>query len=198
MKMTDMKLVMGVLSCVAVVGFVACGGSDEKMSTTGGMGGGSGTATGGTVGTMGGSGGGSTVADLSAFVGGWQYVAGTQNLVCTSIGVNETEQLTGDKYTIAKGVDAPLVWSEPDSKCIWKYNSNGQVMTLLPTQMCMDKFSDETLGTVDVTVTPIASTMTVTGSTATVAFSANYALNIAGSIVNCSVTASGNVMKISN
>jgi len=51
---------------------------------------------------------------------------------------------------------------------------------------------------IDVTITPVASTMTVTGTTATVAFSANYALNIAGSIVNCAMTASGNVSKISN
>jgi len=71
-------------------------------------------------------------------------------------------------------------------------------MTLLPNQSCMDKLNDEDLGLIDVTITPIASTMTVTGTTATVAFSANYALNIAGSIVNCAMTASGNVSKISN
>lgn len=71
-------------------------------------------------------------------------------------------------------------------------------MTLLPNQSCMDKLKDDDLGLIDVTITPIASTLTVTGTTATVAFSANYALNIAGSIVNCAMTASGNVSKTSN
>lgn len=192
MKMNEKKLWLGVLGCAAVAGLVACGGSDDKTPNNTGGTGGAGT------GMTGGMGGGSTVVDLSGFVGGWQYVAGTQNLTCASLQINETAQLTGDKFTIAKGVDAPLVWSEPESKCIWKYSSSGQVMTLLPTQMCMDKLADEDLGLVDVTVTPIASTMTVTGTTATVAFSANYALNVSGTIVNCSLTASGNVTKISN
>lgn len=199
----ETKLVAAMLGLFTIVGIAACGGSDEKSSTTG-TGGTTGTASGGSgMAATGGAGmaatGGTTgAADLSGFIGGWQYVAGTSNLNCATIDVNETSQLTGDKYTIAKGVDAPLVYSETDSKCVWKYSSAGSVMTLLPNQTCMDKLNDQDLGLIDVTITPIASTVTVTGTTATVAFSANYALNIRGSIVNCSMSASGNVSKISN
>ncbi len=198
---SETKLVAAMLGFCVVVGVNACGGNDEKsnnagtggttVATTGGAGGTTVAATGGAGGTTG-------TTDLSGFVGGWQYVAGTSNLNCAAIGVNETTQLTGDKYTIARGVDAPLVYSEPDSKCVWKYSSAGSVMTLLGNQRCMDKFVDPDLGVIDVTITPIASTIAVTGTTATVAFSANYAMNIDGSIVNCSMSASGNVSKISN
>jgi len=191
---SETKLVTAMLVFFTIVGVAACDNSDDKNSNPG---------TGGATGTVGSggtsaTGGTSGAADLSGFVGGWQYVAGTFNLSCPSVDLNETGQLTGDKFTIAKGVDAPLVLSESDSKCVWKYSSTGTVMTLLPNQMCMDKFVDEDLGTVDMTITPVAATMTVTGTTATIAFSANYAMNIGGSIVNCSATSSGNGSKISN
>lgn len=192
----ETKLVTAMLGFFAMVGIAACGSSDEK-TTTPGTGGATGASNGG-AGVPAASGGTTGAADLSGFVGGWQYVAGTQNLNCASLQVNETSQLTGDKYTIAKGVDAPLVYSETDSKCVWKYSNAGTVLTLLPNQSCMDKLNDEDLGVVDVTITPIASTMTVTGTAATVAFSANYAMTIGGALVNCSMTASGNVTKISN
>ncbi len=129
-----------------------------------------------------------------AFVGEWQFTSGTVNLQCPTIPYNDTTQLTGDKLRIAKGVDAPLIYSETDTNCVWKMNASANTATIMPSQSCM--FRDSTGANVTAMFT--AGTFTVTGNTAM--YSGSQSATVVfqnGSTANCTSSASGGLSKVS-
>jgi hypothetical protein len=123
----------------------------------------------------------------------WQFTSGTSNTQCPMIGVNQTDQLTGQKIPIAKGIDTALVYSDSETNCTWKMTVNGSVASVTSGQTCM--FTDT--GIV-FTQTYTAGTFTVTGITGVFSGSSTATGNINGSIVNCNITGNGGLSKISN
>lgn len=128
----------------------------------------------------------------AGFLGEWQFSSGTFNTQCPSIGVNSIDQLTGDKFRIGRGVDAPLVYSEPDTNCSWKMTANGNVATVMSGQSCT--FTEDGI---TFTAMYTAGTFTTTGTTALYSGSMSATANVNGSVINCMMTGSGGLSKIS-
>lgn len=143
-----------------------------------------------------GCGGGDDGGDATAFVGMWQYTSGTINFQCPMTGDNSTNQLQGEKETFAKGVDSPLISSDPNTNCTLKFNLSGMTATAAPGQVCMTSVTTAQ-GTFPTTITLTSAVFTVNGTTAHYSNSANLLLNINGTSINCSTTASGDLMRIS-
>jgi hypothetical protein len=130
----------------------------------------------------------------AAFIGEWQFTSGTVNTQCPTIPYSDTTQLTGDKFRIGKGVDAPLTYSETDTNCVWKMNASGNTASIMPSQSCM--FRDSTGSNVTAMFT--AGTFTVTGNTAMYSGSQNATVVLPnGATANCTSTGSGGLSKVS-
>ena len=142
-------------------------------------------------------GGGSSSDDVSGYVGMWQYTSGTSNTQCPMLGVNDTEQLTGQKETFAKGIDAPLIDSEPNTNCTLKFMVAAGTATAIPGQTCMTTLTSN--GQADPeTISVTSAVFTVTGSTTGhLSLSANLTVNANGTTVSCTYTGSGDLMRIS-
>jgi hypothetical protein len=140
--------------------------------------------------------GGDDEGGAGAFVGMWQYTAGTDNTQCPMVGVNSTTQLQGSKETFSRGVGAALINSDPNSNCILNFNIMGTVATAIPGQSCMTSVATDS-GPIPTTINVVSAVFAVTGATARYSNSANFSLNINGSQVNCSITSSGDLVRIS-
>ena len=126
------------------------------------------------------------------FVGEWLFTSGTENTQCPTLSINDTDQLSGVKLRIGKGVDSPLVYSETQRSCVWKMTPNGSVATISSGQSC-GPFTEE--GAM-VTAMYTAGTFTVTGTTATYSGTRTAMVNIQNMVVNCTSTGSGGLMKV--
>lgn len=128
--------------------------------------------------------------DLSKFIGEWQYTSGTSNTQCPMLpAANDTQQLTNQKFRIAKGIDAPLVISEDE--CTWKLSVSGATVSIDSGQTCMFTDADGIVYNVSYST----ATLTVTGSTGTFSGSGTIMANVNGAILNCSTTATGGVKR---
>jgi hypothetical protein len=127
----------------------------------------------------------------AGFLGEWQFTSGTVNTQCPAAGVNQTDQLAGDKWRISKGVDSPLAYSDASTNCVWKMNINGNVANVMSGQSCM--FTDQ--GTT-ITAQYTAGTITVTGTTAQFSGTLSSMANFGGQVINCTSTGSGGLSKV--
>jgi hypothetical protein len=127
----------------------------------------------------------------ATFLGEWQFTSGTTNTKCPAIGVDQNDQLTGDKYRISKGIDSPLVYSEVGTSCNWKMTVNGNVANVMTGQSCTD-----TRDGVTYMAMYTAGTLTVSGTTAQYSGSLTATANVNGSVINCMSTGSGGMMKV--
>jgi hypothetical protein len=146
-----------------------------------------------TVGCGGGDDGG---GDPAAFVGMWQYTSGTNNFQCPMLNTNDTSQLQGTKETFAKGVDAPLIYSDASTNCTVKFNISGTTATAPGGQSCMTNLMTAN-GNFPTTITVTSAVFTVNGTTGHFSSSANFVVNANGTSINCSSTGSGDLMRIS-
>jgi hypothetical protein len=131
-----------------------------------------------------------------AFVGQWQYTAGTESTQCPMVGVNSISQLQGTKEIFARGVGSALINSDPNSNCILNFNVVGSTAMATPGQVCQTTINTDS-GPVPTTLNVVSAVFVVTGTTARYSHSANFTLNIQGSSIQCMVTGSGDLLRIS-
>jgi hypothetical protein len=123
----------------------------------------------------------------SQFIGTWKYTSGTSTSNCG--GTSETEQLTGN-VSIQKGVSSPLV--SISEGCTIALDVNGNTASSRSGQECS---ANE--GGVNVTVKFTAYTFTVNGVVADESGSAQISASGAGGSINCNLTSTGKLSKIS-
>jgi hypothetical protein len=125
--------------------------------------------------------------DTMKFIGTWMYTSGTSTSNCG--GTSETEQLTGN-VTIQKGVSSPLV--SVDEGCSIALDVNGNTAQSRPGQEC-----SQTEQGVQLTFKITAYTFTVNGVVADESGSGQISATGPGGSINCNLTSTGRLTKLS-
>jgi len=131
-----------------------------------------------------------------SFIGQWQYTSGTSSTQCPMVGVNSITQLQGQKEVFARGVGSALINSDPNSNCILNFNVMGTTATAPAGQACQTTVNTDS-GPIPTTITLVSAVFVVTGTTARFSQSANFTLNVNGSSIQCMITGSGDLLRIS-
>jgi hypothetical protein len=137
--------------------------------------------------SLAGCGGGDDSGGVDGFVGTWNYSSGTSTTNCG--GQSETDMLTGG-VTLSKGVSSPLV-SLSDG-CNLLLDVTGSTATARPGQEC-----SMTKNGVNATAKFTAYSFTINGIVADESGSGTLMASGAGGSVNCTVTSSGKLTKVS-
>jgi hypothetical protein len=119
------------------------------------------------------------------FVGSWKYTSGTSTITCSGEDPI-TDNLTGN-ITINEGSSSDLILV--DAECSLKLSMDGDKASLDGSQTCVN--SDGSL-----TVTFTAFTFKVDDTTAHLSSSGTASVNVGGSTVNCTISASGDLEKL--
>jgi hypothetical protein len=136
---------------------------------------------------LGGCGGGDD-GNVDQFVGTWMYSSGTSTITCQGLQPS-TSQLMGT-FTIAKGIDSPLVIT---GSCTVKMDPKGNTATVRSGQACPPSSSQG----ITETDTIQSGSMVVNGLTGTLAVSGSALLVGNGQSLTCTFTDNGTANKVS-
>jgi hypothetical protein len=140
-------------------------------------------------------------SDADAFIGSWMYNAGsTQNTDCPDNTLDSVDPQTGT-FQIAEGIDSDLiVVPVAGDKCpAVKYDANGKIATIKPSQTCA--YTENTTGGAVMVMgayTTGTYTLSADGKSATGGGTGSVTFTGAGGTITCSVTITLAITKTGN